>query len=101
MRPSQVAAATVLSIVLVCGLGRADLPQLNDTPERVVAEIEKLGGRIIRDEAPRTARVVSVDLSGCDVTDDILAQLKVLTSLELLDLSSTRVEDSGLAASQG
>ena len=69
--------------------------------ERVIAIIEKLGGRVTRDEKSLGKPVIVVNLSGTKVTDAELANLKGLTELRHLNLGETRVTDTGLVNIKG
>src|SRR5262249_22360996 len=62
----------------------------------VVKMIEKLGGRVTRDDNRPGKPVVFVDLRGTKITDAGLKELKELKSLETLNLLNTMVTDAGL-----
>jgi hypothetical protein len=67
------------------------------SPEEAVALIERLGGKVIRDEGSPDRPVVQVYLGGSKVTNADLARLKGLTQLRYLNLFETGVTDAGLA----
>src|SRR5262245_32266559 len=72
------------------------------TPEQqAVAEIEKMGGFVHRDEKSPGKPVESISFwkpeRNYKVTDEGLVQLKHFPGLRLLDLADTRVTDLGLA----
>lgn len=83
---------------------RVDWPLPPDSPgpqspaDRAVAELERLGARIVVGEAlPEHRPVVrSVDLSMTEVDDSALAHLAALPELLDLDLSRTPLTDAGL-----
>jgi internalin A len=63
---------------------------------RAVAFVESLGGKVTRDERAPGKPVVSVNLSGTQITDAGLKELAPLTNLTRLFLSSPQVTDAGL-----
>ena len=76
---------------------------VDDTPAqvadaKVIAAIEKLGGKIEVDE---NKAVVSVALGNTNITDAGLVHLKGLTKLERLRLEGTKVTDAGLVHLKG
>ncbi len=73
----------------------------NADEANTVAEIEKLGGKVIRDEKSPGGPVISVDLQRTKVTDADLVHLDGLTQLKSLDLSQTKVTDAGLLHLKG
>ena len=66
------------------------------TPERAIAFVESLGGKVVRDDNSPDKPVTRIDLSNTKVTDAGLKELAPLTNLELLDLNGTQVTDAGL-----
>jgi len=68
---------------------------------KAIAAIEKLGGRVTRDEKSPGRPVVEVNLWGTKVTDTGLEYLKELTRLQDLNLAGTRVTDAGLVHLKG
>jgi hypothetical protein len=73
----------------------------NTDEGKVVAEIEKLGGKVTRDEASPGKPVIAVDLKGSTVTDAGLAYLAGLKRLQSLNLANTKVTEAGLAHLKG
>ncbi len=73
------------------------------TSERVVAAVEKLGGRVQRFTPPGRAPMASVDFKETDLTDADLAglHLDTLDDLRILHLSETQLTDAGLAQLKG
>lgn len=66
--------------------------------QAAVAEIEKLGGKVMYDPEDPTKPIIAVSFRNCEkLTDDDLWILKGLTRLEYLDLSLTGVTDSALS----
>jgi hypothetical protein len=63
-------------------------------------EIERVGGRVCADPIGQNA-VLDISLAGAPFDDGDLARLKVLTGLQGLDLTSTRVTDKGLVHLEG
>jgi len=68
---------------------------------RVIAEIEKLGGKVTVDEKSPGKPVTGVTFEGSKVTDAALAYLKGLATLRTLNLGNTQVTDAGLAHLKG
>ena len=94
----------LMGCVLVCltvpGL-RAQAPEGDPQPDRVVALVERLGGQIERDENTPGRPVVGIRLATTRISDDQLGELRGLSSLRSLDLTQTRISDSGLARLRG
>lgn len=69
---------------------------------KAVAEIEKLGGKVVLDENSPDKAVIDVDLSLTKVTDAGLASLEgVKLRLRSLDLGTTDITDGGLVYLKG
>ena len=68
--------------------GPADEPE-----DRAIQVIKKLGGRFTRDDKAAAKPVVAVTLSGSEVTDATLKEIKGLTSLDTLQLILTHVTE--------
>ena len=68
---------------------------------KAIAEIEKLGGRVTRDEGSPGKPVIDVDLGNSQVTDAGLVHLKGLPQLQSLCLYGTQVTDAGLVHLKG
>ena len=62
-----------------------------------IAQIEKLGGKVVIDGQSPDKPVISVDFNNSHVTDAALSHLAGLTKLRVLDLSWTEVTSAGLA----
>ena len=84
----------LLALLLGPVLGWAAEPKADEA--NAIAEIEKLGGKVTRDEKSPDRRVISVDLSTRNVTDQWLACLQGLPQLQSLRLRITQVTDAGL-----
>ncbi|HEV7746243.1 MAG TPA: hypothetical protein VGO56_14680 [Pyrinomonadaceae bacterium] len=69
--------------------------------DRVIAEVTRLGGKIEFDEARSNRPIVKIDLHGTNVTDAELAFLvhekQGLKELRYLDLRLTKISDQGVA----
>ena len=94
----------IAPLMLVLGLllavvGSGWAAEMNPEQAKAVAEIEKLGGKVIVDE--KSQAVIGVSLRKTEVTDAGLVHLKGLTNLEELDLGKTKVTDAGLEHLQG
>ena len=63
-----------------------------------IAEIEKLGGRIERDETvkEKDKPIVAITLSTTQAGDDALDRLKAFDHLKKLSLNSTKITNAGL-----
>ena len=68
----------------------------DDAKDEAVAFVEKLGGRVTRDEKLPGKTVIGVHLSFKAVTDVGLKELAPLKNLTTLGLSGTQVTDAGL-----
>src|SRR5262245_22503561 len=82
-------AGMLLGRLALATAGRAD-------EAAAVKMIEKLGGKVERDDKLLGRPIVAVNLSGKKVTDTGLKELKELKSLQWLDLDGTKVTDVGL-----
>ena len=69
--------------------------------EVVIAETERLRGKITIDEKKPHRPVIAVSFTTTNVTDAELLHLKELTSLQTLGLSGTQVTDDGLLHLKG
>lgn len=93
---------SLLTLVACCLLASTARGRVEtEEQERVIAAVEELDGKVIRDETRPEKPVVTILLSGNQVTDSTLPPLKCLTSLQSLDLSDTRVTDAGLVHLKG
>src|SRR5262245_53635013 len=86
-----IAALTLVVVLFTAASARAD-----DAEERAVSAIEKLGGKVVRDETAKGKPVVRVHLGYSKTTDTDLKGLKALKSLHTLDLLHTGITDEGL-----
>src|SRR5438876_851517 len=62
-----------------------------------VKAVEKLGGKVTRDDKLPGKPVIAVNLTGTKVTDTGLTELKHLKQLTYLYLGITKVTDDGVA----
>jgi internalin A len=86
-----VAFALVFSGLCLCSSARAD-----DAEDKAVAFVEKLGGRVARDEKTPGKPVTFVSLYFTNVSGAGLKELAVLKNLATLELSATKLTDAGL-----
>jgi hypothetical protein len=94
---------TALGVLLTCLPVAAyqDALKSDDKEEKIVAEIRKFGGKVIRNEKASSKPVVAVDLRGTKVSEVALAYLKGLSRLRALWLSGTNVADGALVHLKG
>jgi hypothetical protein len=64
--------------------------------DKAVQFVEKLGGRVTRDNKASGKPVVAVNLGGTKVTDAGLKELAPLKNLTELYLTGTKVTDAGV-----
>src|SRR5215831_85358 len=64
--------------------------------DNAIRAIEKVATKVGRDETLPGKPIVELFLQGPDVTDAILAHVKYLPDLRLLDLSVAQITDDGL-----
>jgi Leucine-rich repeat (LRR) protein len=69
-------------------------PQFDESEEKAIAAVEKLGGHVIR--KPGSSSVTSVILNGKKITDDVLKDLHEFKNLTELSLTNTPITDVGL-----
>src|SRR5262249_7009683 len=97
MKATGKAHGIVLLLLLLAGnVGRAD-----DGEDRAVKVIQKLRGRMTRDEKADGKPIVQVDLGFTEATDADLKELAGLTRLKVLYLHRTEVTDAGLKVLAG
>ena len=85
------AFALALSGLCLCSTLRAD-----DAEDKAVAFVEKLGGKVTRDEKATGKPVITVFLYRKKMTDAGLKELAALKNLTTFDISATKVTDAGL-----
>jgi internalin A len=78
-------------LLLLVPVVRAD-----EAEDKAVAFVEKLGGKVERDDKKAGKPVVGASLIGTKVGDADLTELSGLQHLQTLDLGSTDVADAGL-----
>jgi hypothetical protein len=76
-------------------------PSAGSDPNRIAAEIQRLGGRVDRDEDRPGKPIVTIDLKGRDLDDSGLAAFSGYTDLRELNLRGTLITDAGLVHLQG
>ena len=84
-----VGAGVLLGLLVLAVAGRAD-------EAAAVKAIQKLGGKVTRDDKLPGKPVVAVDLRSTLTTDADLNVLKECKHLQVLDLGVTQVTDAGL-----
>src|SRR4051794_27320339 len=90
------------AVVQVCHINNAVAgAQAASEEAEAVAAIEKLGGRVERDEKRPNKPVVLVSLYSTKVTDVNLVHLECLKKLKRLHLPHTSISDAGLAHLKG
>jgi len=86
------AGAVLLLSLLATAPVRGD-----EAEEKAVKAVEKLGGKVKRDDKADGKPVVSVDFAGNGlVTDAAMKNVKGLKNLRELNLSGTKITDTGL-----
>jgi hypothetical protein len=92
----------VLAALLTCGVIVSPDAQARDGDEdKAVAEIQKVGGKVERDEKAEGKPVTNVNLSITQAADGDLAPLEKLPKLQRLSLNNTKVTDAGLEHLKG
>ena len=95
----RIAFPLLLALSLAPVLCRA--AESNVNLAKAIAKIEKLGGKVTRDENSPGSPIIDVDLSGSDITDGGLADLKRLAQLQSLNLRAYQGYRCGVDAPQG
>jgi hypothetical protein len=85
----------LLATVLLLCCPTADANQASR--DKVMAEVQRLGGSVEFDQTQKDKPIMKVDLHGTKVTDADLAILKDLKELRILDLRLTHIGDAGVA----
>ena len=90
-------------LVLMCAgpPAHSQQPPAGPDPDRIIAEVQRLGGRIERDENRQGKPIIGIDLKGRDLDDSGLAAFRGLTGLRELNLRGTLITDAGLVHLQG
>src|SRR5262245_20562132 len=89
-----VGAAVLLGLLVLAVTGGAD-------EAAAVKMVEKLGGKVWRDDKLPGKAVLVVNLIGTKVADAGLKELRELKSLQTLNLHGTNVTDAGLRELKG
>lgn len=76
-------------------------PEVVLSTEQAIDKIEMMGGTVAFDDADPAKPVVRVSLTDLHLTDEDLACLKGLTSIEALGLAGNKITDTGLSHLQG
>jgi hypothetical protein len=98
VKPFALMTLTVFTLELALTALRAQDSKV--APERAIAEIKKLGGKVETD-AKSPDMVVAVNLSHTKIMDASLEQLKGLSRIEILILKDTTVTDDGIVHIKG
>src|SRR5262245_59688478 len=90
-----------LLVLAVVGCSGKSEPEKNEQlgvkdEQSAVKMIEKLGGKVMRDDKRPGKTVVKVDSIDTEVTDAGLKELKELKSLKRLELYGCKITDAGL-----
>ena len=94
---------TLISVLLLLGLGSvaAATAATGFAKDQIIAQVERLGGKVDLDETQPSKPIVKIDLHATKVTDAelmFLAKSKnALRQLRYLDLRLTHIGDSGAA----
>jgi hypothetical protein len=88
------AAAVVL--VRYLGVHGDRAPGAGEAEDRAVEAVQRLGGKVIRDEKAPDKPVIAVSLNTAAVTDAVLKELAGLKQLRTLDLRGTQITNTGL-----
>ncbi len=100
--PMQRIAPLMLALglsIAAMSCSRTAEPSTAEAP--AIAEIKKLGGRVVVDEKSPGKPAIAVDFTQTTVADAGLVNLKALAQLQQLDLGITRVTDAGLVNLSG
>ncbi|MDA1275445.1 MAG: M56 family metallopeptidase, partial [Verrucomicrobia bacterium] len=113
-RPARWSALLALPVIALGFITLTDAQTKTERPDKeVIAEIEKLSGKVTYDETRADRPVIGVDFFINDedwwkskvprlkVTDNMLKRLEALKELEDLDLTDAQISDEGLACLQG
>ena len=84
----------LVGTALVLIAPRVSQVRADEAEERAVRAIEKLGGKVTRDERQRGRLVVAVELSGQDVTDATLQELAPLKQLRSVEPFEAKVTNA-------
>ena len=90
---SRLMLCVLMSCVTLCSCVPV---QADNAEEKSVKFVEKLGGKVTRDQKLLGKPVIDVFQSWDDVTDARLKELAGLKSLTILNLGGTKVTDAGL-----
>jgi len=104
--PSKVLPLVSWSVLTLLGVATIAVPIAwaqagNSAQDRAIAAIEKLGGKVERDETAPDKPVIAVNFGTTQVGDEALANLAGLAKLQKLTLNGTKVTDAGLAQLKG
>lgn len=88
-------------MLLLLTLAPAASALADSSKDQVIAEVERLGGKVELDEALPAKPIIKIDLHSTPITDSDLALLvdakKDLRQLRHLDLRLTKIGDAGVA----
>ena len=96
----------IVALMLVLGLSLVVVAsgwaaEANTDQAKAIAEVKKLGGKVVVDEKSPGKAVIGVDLQNTKVTDAGLKHLEGLTKLRDINLGGTKVTDAGLEHLKG
>src|SRR5258708_24177 len=83
---------TALAVAVLTSVGKCG----EESEEKALQAVEKLGGRITRSTKKDGNPIVAVDIARTKATDEDLKGLKEIKNLQTLILTDTAVTDEGL-----
>src|SRR5262249_12301761 len=87
----------VIAIAALLVLVHAETARCDEQDTDAALAVEKLGGKVRRNEKVKGAPIVGIELAVTKTEDRDLKVLAGLNALEELDLRATRVTDAGMA----
>ena len=87
--PSPKTLVALITMIVISPATHAD-------ESSALKAIEKVEGKVTRDEVTPGVPVTAIELTGPQVTDSILKELKEFKHLQILGLGATGVTDAGL-----
>ena len=101
IRLGQAGLVACFAVACVCLPAFSQQPLTNPAADRVDREVQRLGGRVERDENRPGKPIIGIDLQGRDLEDSGLVIFTGLTELQELNLRGTLITDAGLVHLQG
>ena len=97
----QAGLVSCVAIAYACLPAFSQQPLVNPDADRVAREVQRLGGRLERDENRPGKPIVDIDLQDRDLDDSGLVRFTGLTELQELNLRGTLITDAGLVHLRG